>query len=157
MNYSVPERVEGQFWDPQEVLPGQVTFSILVQTKKPVKKIPTRIFLGTEATLTWCAKSQSVFGWSQFPPELTRNDSKMWAGSLHKNTDILRNPPDNFRDPPDNLFHESVRDTWGYLVFSEVIWWIPEVIWRGVCSRDVHTSKHRKNCECCPLSLLIVR
>ena len=41
MNYSVPERVYGQLWDPQEVPPGQVTFSILVQTKKPVKKIPT--------------------------------------------------------------------------------------------------------------------
>ena len=35
MDYSVPERVDGQFWDPQEVLPTQVAFFILVQTKEP--------------------------------------------------------------------------------------------------------------------------
>ena len=41
VNYSVPERVDGQLRDHQEVLPAQVTFSILVQAKKPVN-IPTK-------------------------------------------------------------------------------------------------------------------
>ena len=34
--YSVPERIDGQLWDPQEVLPTQVALFILVQTKEPV-------------------------------------------------------------------------------------------------------------------------
>ena len=36
VNYSVPERVDGQLRDPQEVLPSQVALFILVQTKEPV-------------------------------------------------------------------------------------------------------------------------
>ena len=45
VNYSVPERVDGQLRDPQEVLPAQMTFSMLVQTKKPVNIHPDKVCL----------------------------------------------------------------------------------------------------------------
>ena len=38
---SVPEGVDGQLWDPQEVFPTQVTLFILVQTKEPVNMSTT--------------------------------------------------------------------------------------------------------------------
>ena len=44
--YSVPERIDGQLWDPQEVLPTQVALFILVQTKEPVN-ISTTVLEGS--------------------------------------------------------------------------------------------------------------